>query len=136
MPATTDTPREGSRNPRRDPGDASDHLDRRSPKTRRAPVIVGSLLSEYGGGVVELDHASPFELLVATILSAQSTDKKVNEITPALFKKYARPEDYLAVAEEELQQDLYQTGFYRQKARSIRGMSQALIDRYGGEGPL
>ncbi|MGH8903031.1 MAG: endonuclease III [Egibacteraceae bacterium] len=111
-------------------------LDRRSPKTKRAPAIVDRLLSEYGGGVVELDHSTPFELLVATILSAQSTDKKVNQITPILFKKYPRPEDYLAVPEEELQQDLYQTGFYRQKARSIRGMCQALIDRYGGEVPL
>jgi endonuclease III len=119
MPATTDTP-----------------LDRRSPKTKRAPVIVDRLLSIYGDGVVALDHSTPFELLVATILSAQSTDKKVNEITPALFKKYPRPQDYLAVPEEELQQDLYQTGFYRQKARSIRGMCQALIDRYGGEVPL
>lgn len=118
------------------PGDAPDGLDRRSPKTKRAPVIVDRLLSTYGGGVVELDHSTPFELLVATILSAQSTDKKVNEITPILFKKYLRPEDYLAAPEEELQQVLYQTGFYRQKARSIRGMCQALIDRYGGEIPL
>lgn len=111
-------------------------LDRRSPKTKRAPMIVDCLLSTYDGGVVELDYSTPFELLVATILSAQSTDKKVNEITPALFKRYPRPKDYLAAPEEELQQALYQTGFYRQKARSIRGMCQALIDRYGGEVPL
>ncbi|MGH8885378.1 MAG: endonuclease III [Egibacteraceae bacterium] len=111
-------------------------LDRRSPKTKRAPVIVDRLLSTYDGGVVALDHSTPFELLVATILSAQSTDKKVNQITPTLFKKYPRPEDYLAVPEEELQSDIYQTGFYRQKTRSIRGMCQALIDRYGGEVPV
>jgi endonuclease-3 len=111
-------------------------LDRRSGKTLRGPVIVDTLLAEYEGGVVELDWTTPFELLVATILSAQSTDKKINEITKELFRKYRGPEDYLAVPEEELQQDIYQSGFYRQKARSIRGMSQALLDRHGGEVPL
>lgn len=111
-------------------------LDRRSPKTRRAPVIVNVLLDVYEGGVVELDHTSAFELLVATILSAQSTDKKINEVTKTLFVKYRTPQDYLAVPEEELQQDIYQTGFYRQKARSLRGMSQALIERFDGEVPL
>ncbi|MGH8934305.1 MAG: endonuclease III [Egibacteraceae bacterium] len=111
-------------------------LTRRSPKAKRAPVIVDRLLATYDGGVVELDWTTPLELIVATILSAQSTDKKVNEITKALFAKYRRPEDYLAVPEEELQRDIYQTGFYRQKTRSIRGMSQALIDRYDGHVPL
>lgn len=111
-------------------------LDRRSPKAKRAPVIVARLLDAYEGGVVELDHSSPFELLVATILSAQSTDKKINEITKTLFVKYSGPEAYLAVAEEELQQDIYQSGFYRQKAKSIRGMCQALVERHGGEVPL
>jgi endonuclease III len=111
-------------------------LQRRSPKAARAPVIVDVLLREYAGGVVELDWRTPFELLVATILSAQSTDRKVNEVTAALFRKYLGPADYLAAGEEELQQDIYQTGFYRQKARSLRGMSQALLERYGGEVPL
>ncbi|CAN5370786.1 endonuclease III [soil metagenome] len=111
-------------------------LTRRSPKRGRAPVIIDRLTQAYGGGVVELDHSTPFELLVATILSAQSTDRKVNEVTKTLFAKYRRPEDYLAVDEEELQRDIYATGFYRQKTRSLRGMSQALLDRYGGEVPL
>lgn len=111
-------------------------LDRRSPKAMRAPVIVRTLLDAYEGGVVELDHSSAFELLVATILSAQSTDKKINEITKTLFVKYPGPQAYLAVAEEELQQDIYQSGFYRQKAKSIRGMCQALVERHGGEVPL
>jgi endonuclease III len=92
-------------------------------------------MAEYDGGIVELDWANPFELLVAAILSAQSTDKKVNEVTKTLFRKYRGPKDYLAVSEEELQQDIYQAGFYRQKTRSIRGMCQALLDRYGGEVP-
>lgn len=111
-------------------------LDRRSPKTKRAPVIIDRLCGEYGDGVVELDYTTPFELLVATILSAQSTDKKVNEITKALFTKYRGPADYLGVPEEELQQDIYQSGFFRQKTRSIRGMSQALIERFDSEVPL
>ena len=110
-------------------------LNRRSPKALRAPVIVDRLNAEYEGGVVELDWTTPFELLVATILSAQSTDKKINEVTKTLFAKYRRPEDYLAVPEEELQRDIYQTGFFRQKTKSLRGVSQALLERHGGEVP-
>jgi endonuclease-3 len=99
-------------------------------------VIVDRLHGEYAGGVVELHWSTPFELLVATILSAQSTDRKVNEVTGTLFKKYRRPEDYLAVPEAELQADIYQTGFYRQKTKALRGVAQALLERYGGEVPL
>ncbi|MGH3666131.1 MAG: endonuclease III [Egibacteraceae bacterium] len=111
-------------------------LHRRSPKKLRAPVICARLDAAYGGGVVELDWTTPFELLVATILSAQSTDRKVNEVTKTLFVKYRGPADYLAVDEEELQRDIYQTGFYRQKTRSLRGVSQALLERHDGEVPL
>ncbi|CAN5897399.1 MAG: endonuclease III [Euzebyales bacterium] len=111
-------------------------LDRRSGKTKRAPVIVERLADAYDGGVVELDWTTPFELLVATILSAQSTDKKVNEVTASLFAKYPGPADYLAAPEEQLQADIYQTGFYRQKTRSIRGVCAALLERHGGEVPL
>ncbi len=111
-------------------------LTRRSPKTKRAPVIDARLRETYQGGVVELDWTTPFELLVATILSAQSTDRKINEITPRLFAKYRGPADYVAVDEEELQRDIYQTGFFRQKTRSLRGMSAALLERHGGEVPL
>ena len=111
-------------------------LTRRSPKARRAPVIVARLDETYDGGVVELDWTTPFELLIATILSAQSTDKKINEVTATLFRKYRTPEDYLAVAEETLQADLYQTGFFRQKTKSVRGVCQALLERHGGQVPL
>lgn len=116
--------------------DAASALTRRSPKALRAPVIVARLLERYGADPVELDHRSAFELLVATILAAQSTDKKVNEVTRDLFAKYRGPADYLAVPEEELQRDVYQTGFYRQKTRSLRGVSQALLERHDGEVPL
>lgn len=115
--------------------DIATELTRRSAKTRRAPLIMQRLHDEYDGGVVELDWTTPFELLVATILSAQSTDRKVNEVTPALFAAYPGPEAFVAADEEELQQAIYQTGFYRQKARSLRGMSQALLERHDGQVP-
>jgi endonuclease-3 len=94
-----------------------------------------ALLDLYDGGVVELDWTTPFELLIATILSAQSTDKKVNEVTGELFTKYPHPAAYLAVDEAELQAAIYQTGFYRQKARSIRGVCAALIRDFDGRVP-
>jgi endonuclease III len=111
-------------------------ITRRSGKTKRAPLILERLHDTYEGGVVELDWTTPLELLVATVLSAQSTDKKVNEVTKSLFAKYRGPADYLAVPEEELQTDIYQTGFYRQKTRSLRGLCQALLDDFGGAVPL
>lgn len=111
-------------------------LTARSPKTKRAPVIKARLDEAYGGGHIELDFTTPFELLIATILSAQSTDKKINEVTKSLFAKYRTPQDYLAVPEEELQADLYQTGFFRQKTKSVRGVCQALLERFDGQVPL
>jgi len=111
-------------------------LTRKSPKTKRAPVIVDRLVARYGEDPVELDHGSAFELLVATILAAQATDAKVNEVTRSLFAKYAGPADYLAAPEEELQTDIHPTGFFRQKTRALRGMSQALLERYDGEVPM
>jgi endonuclease-3 len=111
-------------------------VDRDEPAATRAPVILDRLDREYHGGVVELDWSTPFELLIATILSAQSTDKKVNQLTPGLFAKYPGPAEYLAVPEEELQADIYQTGFYRQKTKSIRGLCQALLTEHDGEVPL
>ena len=111
-------------------------LDRDSGKTLRAPVILERLTEEYEGGVIELDHSTPFELLIATVLSAQSTDKKINQITPRLFAKYPTPEAYLSVPEEELQSDIRSSGFYRQKTTSIRGICQALLDDFDGEVPL
>lgn len=112
-----------------------DGVTRDSGKTRRAPAILAELLERYDGGVVELDWTTAFELLIATILSAQSTDKKVNEVTPTLFARYPRPQDYLAADEAELQRAIYQTGFYRQKTRAIRGVCAALLERFDGHVP-
>ncbi len=110
-------------------------VTRESGKTKRAPAMVAALLERYDGGVVELDWTTPFELLIATILSAQSTDTKVNEVTAELFAKYPHPAAYLAVDETELQADLYQTGFYRQKTRAIRGVCADLLERFDGRVP-
>ncbi|MEK3934718.1 endonuclease III [Sporosarcina sp. FSL W7-1349] len=80
----------------------------------------------------ELVHANPFELLIATLLSAQCTDVLVNRVTADLFKKYKTPEDYLAVETAELENDIRSIGLYRNKAKNIRALSQLLIDEYGG----
>ena len=89
----------------------------------------------YPDARVALNFSTPLECVVAVILSAQATDEGVNRVTESLFKKYRTPEDYLKVPEEELQQDIYATGFFRQKTKSIRKMCQKLIDDYGGEVP-
>ena len=111
-------------------------VTRASGKTKRAPAMLAELVERYDGGVVELDWTTPFELLIATILSAQSTDKKVNEVTATLFAKYPGPADYLAADETQLQADIYQTGFYRQKTKAIRGVCAELLERFDGEVPV
>jgi endonuclease-3 len=82
-----------------------------------------------------LEYRTPFQLLISTILSAQCTDKQVNQVTKTLFKKYKRPEDYFKAPIAQLEQDIRPTGFYRNKAKSIKGCCQGLIDRYGGKVP-
>jgi endonuclease III len=109
----------------------------RSPKGR-ARLSVARLAEEYPGSakeLCELDHETPFQLLVATILSAQSTDKMVNTVTPHLFTRYPTPEDLAAADPAELEQIVQSTGFFRQKSKALIGMAQALVDRYGGEVP-
>ena len=83
----------------------------------------------------QLDFTNPFELLIATILSAQCTDKRVNEVTKDLFRKYKLPGDYLLVPDEELQKDIFSLGFYKQKTKSIKKCCEQLIEEFGGEVP-
>lgn len=83
----------------------------------------------------ELFHRNPFELIIATLLSAQCTDALVNRVTPKLFEKYKTPEDYLNVPIEELEEDIRSIGLYRTKAKNIKKLSQSLIENYGGEVP-
>jgi endonuclease-3 len=109
----------------------------RSPKGR-ARVVADRLAEEYPGTATDLcalDHSNPYELLVATILSAQTTDERVNMVTPAVFAKYPRPEDLAAADPAELETIIQSTGFYRNKTRSLMGMAAALVERFGGEVP-
>jgi len=93
------------------------------------------LKAEYPDARTELDWSNPLELLVATILSAQTTDVQVNRVTESLFAKYRKAEDYADADPGVLEEDIRPTGFYRNKARSLRGMASALVEEHGGEVP-
>jgi len=93
------------------------------------------LKAEYPDARTELDWSNPLELLVATILSAQTTDVQVNRVTENLFTKYHKAEDFAGAAPGALEEDIRPTGFYRNKARSLRGMASALVEEHGGEVP-
>ena len=97
--------------------------------------MISRLKEEYPDAQTELDWTNPLELLVATILSAQTTDVRVNGVTKALFEKYRTAADYAEADPNELEADIRPTGFYRNKARSLRGMAQALVEEHGGEVP-
>ena len=105
------------------------------PKKQRIRPIIERLAAEHQDATIALKFRSDLELLVAVMLSAQTTDVNVNRVTEKLFAKYERPEDYLAVPQEELERDIFATGFYRQKARSLRGTMQMLIEEFGGQVP-
>ena len=105
------------------------------PKRARIHPVIERLAQEHQDATIALKFTSPLELLVAVMLSAQTTDVNVNRVTPTLFAKYRRPEDYVAVTQEELERDVYATGFFRQKAKSLRGTMQMLLDEFGGEVP-
>ena len=107
----------------------------RDAKRARARQIVRALKKAYPDAKCALNFTSPLELLVATILSAQCTDERVNMVTPALFKKYRTARDYAAADTGALEEDVRSTGFYRAKSRSIVGMAKALVDQHGGEVP-
>src|SRR5690242_18237722 len=102
---------------------------------RRARRINRELALLYPDAHCELDFTSPLELLVATILSAQTTDKRVNMVTPTLFARYLTAADYAGADRDELEKIIQSTGFYRAKANSLMGLGQALCERYGGEVP-
>jgi endonuclease III len=109
----------------------------RSPKGR-ARVVADRLALEYPGTAKELcalHHRNPYELLTATILSAQTTDERVNMVTPQLFARYPTPADLAAADPAEVEELIRTTGFFRNKTKSIMGMASALVDRFGGEVP-
>ena len=102
---------------------------------QRTRTITRILKKEYPDARCSLDHSNPLELLVATILSAQCTDERVNVVTAELFRKYRGAEDYVRVAPEELEQDIRPTGFFRNKARAIQGACRLIVERHGGRVP-
>ena len=109
--------------------------DRSAPPEVRAPLVLRRLRKAYPDARIALHFSNPLECVVATILSAQSTDATVNQVTPRLFAKYRTAEDYASAPEEELQRDIHPTGFFRQKTRALQGMARKLLDDYGGEVP-
>ena len=94
--------------------------------------IIAALKRAYPDAKCSLNHSNAFELLIATILSAQCTDERVNIVTADLFRKYRKPEDYLKVAPTTLQKDIRTTGFFRNKTKSIQGTAKALMEKYSG----
>ena len=104
-------------------------------KQERVREIVDRLAREHEDATIALTFRSPLELLVSVMLSAQTTDVNVNRVTATLFEKYHRPEDYLAVPQDELERDIFATGFYRQKAKAIRGTMRMLLEEFDGEVP-
>jgi endonuclease-3 len=104
-------------------------------RRERIGPIIDRLAEAHADAQIALRFRSDLELLVSVMLSAQTTDTNVNRVTEALFRKYRKPEDYLAVPQEELEQDIYATGFYRQKAKAIRGTMRALIEEFDGTVP-
>ncbi|OLD37122.1 MAG: endonuclease III [Candidatus Rokubacteria bacterium 13_1_40CM_2_68_8] len=107
----------------------------REAKRARARKIVRAFKKAYPDAKIALDFENPLELLVATILSAQCTDERVNMVTPALFEKYRSAGDYARAEAATLEQEVRSTGFYRAKSRAIIGMAKALVDKHGGEVP-
>ena len=105
------------------------------PAAERAPAIFSRLDAEYPDAHCALDHGDPYELLVATILSAQCTDKRVNMVTPALFSKYPNPTALAAAKPDDLEAMIKSTGFFRNKTKSLLGMAAAVSEQHGGSVP-
>jgi endonuclease III len=101
----------------------------------RVNEIIALLKKEYPDVRTALDYSNPLELLVSTILSAQSTDRQVNVVTKNLFKKYRTPEDYIKTPLDELEKDIHSTNFYKNKAKNIKKMCELLVENFGGKVP-
>src|SRR5213594_3915145 len=115
--------------------DTNKMRESRSQRKERTEQIIKLLKRAHPDAHCALSHSNAFELLIATILSAQCTDERVNIVTADLFRKYRKPEDYLQVSPSELQNDIRTTGFFRNKAKSIQGTAKMLTEQYGGRVP-
>jgi endonuclease-3 len=104
-------------------------------RAKETQAILQRLYGQHPNATTELDFTTPFELLVATILSAQSSDARVNQVTPAFFKRYPDPQRLAAATAAELEPQIVATGFFRQKSKMLLGMAQALLERHGGQVP-
>ncbi|MGI8668804.1 MAG: endonuclease III [Aridibacter sp.] len=104
-------------------------------KSKQTKEIIKRLKKEYPDAHCALNYTNPFELLIATILSAQCTDVRVNKVTADLFRKYRTPKDYIKVPQTELEQDIRSTGFYRNKAKNIQATCEKIIEDFNGEIP-
>ena len=109
--------------------------EKKAEKRERVEEIIRRLWEEYPDATTSLRHTSPYELLVATILSAQCTDERVNMVTPELFERYPTPEELAEADPEDVQEIIRSTGFYRQKTKSLIGMAQSVVEDHGGEVP-
>jgi endonuclease-3 len=101
----------------------------------RIRQIIARLKKEYPDAQCSLNHTNPLELLIATILSAQCTDERVNIVTAELFRKYRSCEDYLKAPSSELEQDIHSTGFFRNKTKAIQGACKSILEKHGGRVP-
>lgn len=104
-------------------------------KRARAVEVQSRLSDAYPDACCSLNHSNPLELLVATILAAQCTDERVNQVTPSLFRKYPNAQAYFDAPREDLEQDIHSCGFYRNKAKNIQSMCRELLERHGGQVP-
>jgi endonuclease-3 len=130
-PKPTKKPRSEKKRAARRP--AKSRLPNTDPQ--RVAAILAGLDAMYPDAVCELTHANPFQLLISTILSAQCTDVRVNQVTAELYKKYKTPEDFAYANPSELEQEIRPTGFFRNKTKSIMGASKALVENFGGVVP-
>jgi endonuclease III len=112
-------------------GESKKILERRE----KVGVILPLLKKMYPSAKCSLDYRNPLQLLIATILSAQCTDERVNKVTPGLFRKYKTVADLAGAGQEELEKEIQSTGFFRNKAKSLRGMAAGIVERHGGEVP-
>lgn len=136
MPAKAKTARKAkSRTKKAKPQKSADKKQASSPKgtdPKRVAAILQKLDEAYSDATCELKHENAFQLLIATILSAQCTDVRVNQVTRELFQKYKTPHDFAVASPSELEQEIRPTGFFRNKTKSIMGASKAIVENYGG----
>ncbi|MDX1674145.1 MAG: endonuclease III [Longimicrobiales bacterium] len=125
----------GGRKTRKTPAGRRFVGETKAEKRERVEEVIRRLWEEYPDATTSLRHESPYELLVATILSAQCTDERVNMVTPDLFERYPTPEDLADADPEDVQEIIHSTGFYRQKTKSLIGMAQSVVEDHGGEVP-